>query len=176
MALQQAEWRCLWNRFAFTTGSESQDRQGFWTSEDILGFHQREHAPTRHTSSAAARGKNENSNAEQYSLLVETVLVMQYMPDSRHSWRRHFVYKPPSVSRSIRDRRAHGPQPQVCVKRSPDATRFLGQARSKGYNARAVVLKSTAERLRKREGYLRANLAQRIPMRVRERVCRCFAC
>lgn len=43
------------------------------------------------------------------------------------------------------------------------------KARKQGYNARAVVLKSTADRLRKNEGYLRANLAKRVPMRVSEK-------
>ncbi|CAM9785801.1 unnamed protein product [Ectocarpus sp. 6 AP-2014] len=43
--------------------------------------------------------------------------------------------------------------------------RQLYEARKQGFNARAVVVKSTAERLRKYEGYLRANLARRVPMR-----------
>eukprot|EP00752_Nemacystus_decipiens_P002438 g2295.t1 len=50
--------------------------------------------------------------------------------------------------------------------RPPESVlRQLYQARKQGFNARAVVLKSTAERLRKYEGYLRANLARRVPMR-----------
>ncbi|CAN0302439.1 unnamed protein product [Pylaiella littoralis] len=51
--------------------------------------------------------------------------------------------------------------------RPPDSTlRQLYQARQRGFSARAVVLKSTAERLRRGEGYLRASLARRVPMRV----------
>ncbi|CAM9630267.1 unnamed protein product [Hapterophycus canaliculatus] len=50
--------------------------------------------------------------------------------------------------------------------RPPDSVlRQLHEARKDGFNARAVVLKSTAERLRKYEGYLRSNLAKRVPMR-----------
>lgn len=43
--------------------------------------------------------------------------------------------------------------------------RQLHQARSKGFNARVVLLKTTAERLKRHEGYLRAGLAKRLPMR-----------
>eukprot|EP00903_Cladosiphon_okamuranus_P010903 g10299.t1 len=50
--------------------------------------------------------------------------------------------------------------------RPPESVlRQLYQARKQGFNARAVVLKTTAERLRQYEGYLRANLARRVPMR-----------
>lgn len=64
------------------------------------------------------------------------------------------------------------PRPFVTPATAFCPARLISQARKNGFNARAVVLKSTAERLRKYEGYLRSNLAKRVPMRVRN----CTAC